>query len=134
MKNPLMKCPYCGAGAVLVQDKVVYGHSYGTKLWLCRNYPACDSYVGCHGRTHIPLGRMANKELRAAKVNAHAAFDQLWRNGITNRRNAYALLSQELGIAPRDCHIGMFDVEMCRRVGPACERIKQVLKGEGSHE
>ncbi|WP_088258626.1 zinc-finger-containing protein [Fimbriiglobus ruber] len=31
----------------------------------CERYPTCDAYVGCHPGTETPLGRLANKELRA---------------------------------------------------------------------
>ena len=48
-------CPYCGAVSILTDSKVVYGKSYGM-IYLCRNYPKCDAYVGVHKRTNEPLG------------------------------------------------------------------------------
>lgn len=62
----------------------------------------------------MPLGRLANKELRAAKQKVHAALDPLWRSGSMKRSDAYALLAEKLGIAPQNCHVGMFDVPTCR--------------------
>ncbi len=68
---------------------------------------------------------MANEELRRAKISAHAAFDPLWRGQLPKgaaRRKAYRWLADQLGIDPKDCHIGMFDVEMCRKVTEACKQ------------
>ena len=62
------------------------------------------------------MGRLANAELRAAKSAAHAEFDPLWKEGWMTRKEAYHKLSCELGIPMSDCHIGMFDVEQCRKV------------------
>lgn len=115
-------CPYCDRPALLVTGKVIYRHRMD--LWLKRFYacPPCDAYVGCHLDTLQPLGRLANAELRAAKMRAHAAFDGLWRDGEMKRSAAYDWLAQRLGIKRRDCHIGAFDVETCRRVVEVCQR------------
>jgi ssDNA-binding Zn-finger/Zn-ribbon topoisomerase 1 len=121
------KCPYCGRTSRLSDSAEVYqGRSFG-KLWLCRNYPDCDAYVGVHRGTERPLGRLANKELRRAKKAAHDCFDQLWRykveRGSTHRdaRNAgYRWLSEKLGLPPAECHIGMMDVRECERIVKLC--------------
>ena len=65
-------CDYCGHKAELVDDTVIYGHSYGHKAYLCRY---CGAYVGCHGRSDKPMGRLADAGLRRKKMEAHAAFD-----------------------------------------------------------
>ena len=69
-------CPYCGSRARLVDSTAIYGRSYGM-TWVCERYPSCGAYVGCHPGTTTPLGRLADKKLRAAKKAAHAAFDPL---------------------------------------------------------
>ena len=113
-------CPYCGAKAVLVHSSFVYrGSDYGN-IWVCAHYPECDAYVGCHKGTDVPLGRLANAELREAKKRAHAAFDPLWRTGTLDRREAYFWLSWKLDIPADECHIGMFDVSQCAEV---CEAV-----------
>lgn len=115
-------CPYCGAKARFADSAEVYGgRSYGM-AYICSNYPSCDAYVGVHKGTVTPLGRMANAELREAKKQAHAAFDPLWKNGRFPRKLAYLWLSEQLGMAREDCHIGMFDVATCRRVVDICKR------------
>ena len=47
------------------------------------------------------------------------------------RVSAYKWLAEALGIDPADCHIGMFDVDLCQRVIKACnERAMQMLRME----
>jgi hypothetical protein len=54
-------CPYCGARARLDDGRALRRSS---QVWLCGNFPACDSYVGCHpGGLNQPLGSLANREL-----------------------------------------------------------------------
>src|SRR5690349_3681181 len=112
-----MICPYCNRQAWLVAGSFIYPHRsdlHEKQFYLCR---PCDAYVGCHFGTTQPLGRLANAELRQAKIEAHAAFDRLWRGSSSRTRShAYKWLAGKLGIAWKDCHIGMFDVEQCRRV------------------
>ncbi len=115
-------CPYCGAEAALHRSSAKFyrGRDYGP-VWAC---VPCQAWVGCHPGTSTPLGRLANKELRQAKMRAHAAFDPLWKriNGERkmSRGNAYRWLSDRLGIPFDDCHIGMFDIDTCGRVVEVC--------------
>lgn len=113
-------CDYCGKVIPLTTGKKVYRHRpdlYEKKFYKC--WP-CDALVGCHPGTEVPLGRLANKELRVAKMAAHAAFDPLWKSGWKKRGSCYAWLAESLGINIKDCHIGMFDVDMCNRVVEVC--------------
>lgn len=110
-------CPYCGEFSAKVDGTRVYPHrpdlAHKT-FFVC---DPCDARVGCHPGTSMPLGRLADAELRRAKSHAHAMFDQLWRDGVFHSRgSAYKWLASELGIDGGDCHIGMFDVETCKRV------------------
>jgi hypothetical protein len=134
--NPLT-CPYCGGNAPLDDTKKIYsGRDFGL-AYICENYPACDAYVGIHKETLRPLGRLANKELRHWKIKAHNYFDELWKRKLIKRkkqkgqkykklygRNAgYKWLSEQLGIEKNYCHIGMFDVDMCKKVVAVCEQF-----------
>jgi hypothetical protein len=117
-----MDCPYCGEKARLIDSAEVYGgRSYGL-MYVCK---PCDARVGVHKGTKKPLGRLANAELRAAKIAAHAAFDPLWKSGRMSRNAAYRWLSEAMELSAKDCHIGMFDVADCRRVVDLC-RMKKV--------
>ena len=113
-------CEYCRKSAVLVNGEKIYPHRtdlYKLNFWLCED---CGAYVGCHKGTITPLGRLANAELRKAKSAAHNSFDPKWRNRSMSRDQAYDWLSRKLGIDKKDCHIGMFDVDMCNKVIEVC--------------
>lgn len=115
-----VSCPYCSNEAELVGGDVIYPHRQDLRhrqFYLCRS---CDAYVGTHAGTTKPLGRLANAELRQAKMAAHAAFDPTWRNNGMKRKEAYGWLAKQLGIDRQDCHIGEFDVGMCQRVVEIC--------------
>lgn len=122
----MVTCPYCGKAAVLTNSAEVYGHSYGM-IWICR---PCKAWVGTHkDGKNTPLGRLANAELRVWKKKAHAWFDNLWKAKIRRdhcgktvaRKAGYAWLAKQLGLDVDDCHIGMFDIDMCKRAIEACK-------------
>lgn len=111
-------CPYCRNQAFLVTGAVIYPYRtdlHSLKFWNC---PPCKAYVGCHKNSeeNIPLGRLANAELRILKQKAHAAFDPKWKTGRMKRSDAYGILADRLGIKKKDCHIGWFDEDTCKRV------------------
>jgi hypothetical protein len=94
--------------------EVYRGQSFGP-IYLCR---PCQAWVGCHKGTTNSLGRLANRELRAAKQQTHAMFDPLWVRGSKRnaaRRNAYRWLAKQLQISEELCHIGLFDLSDCTR-------------------
>lgn len=53
-----MKCPYCNSDTVLRSAYYVYhtkdSNNWGN-MWVCSNFPKCDSFVRCHKGTDIPL-------------------------------------------------------------------------------
>lgn len=125
-KGRPVTCWYCLCAAVYVDSAEVYnGQSHGM-IYLCR---PCQAWVGVHPNTDKPLGRLANRELRGAKRAAHAAFDPLWEMRMerskcskqTARRLGYKWLASKLEIDVEVCHIGMFDLEMCKRVKELCD-------------
>ena len=74
----MTKCPYCGSDVMLKDATFIYHRSQAKrwgKVWVCKNYPKCDAYVGCHEGTTLPLGRPANARLRTLKAEAHKQFD-----------------------------------------------------------
>lgn len=117
-----MKCPYCNSDTKFMDSKKIYGKSYGM-VWACINYPKCDAFVGVHKGTNKPLGRLANAELREYKKKAHAAFDPLWKDGGMKRIEAYGWLSKQLELPMDETHIGMFDIDMCKKVITVCSPI-----------
>lgn len=118
-------CPYCGDMTQYVDSIAVYNRSYGM-IYLC--FP-CKAWVGVHNGTNQALGRLANYELRQAKIQAHAYFDGMWkkkmeRNKMSKnvaRNLAYEWLARMMGLTRDDCHIGMFDVAECNKVVELCK-------------
>lgn len=104
-------CQYCSKPAIFTDSKVVYGRSYGM-IYLCE---PCGAYVGVHKGTKTPLGILANEELRLYKKKTHAYFDPLWRSGQMTRKRAYKWLAKQMAKPIKECHIGMFGVEECKK-------------------
>ncbi len=138
-------CPYCGKTAAFLpsSDALYHGRDYGP-VYAC---PPCGAWVGCHPGTRIPLGRLADADLRRAKIDAHAAFDAIWRAYHATRQaedpayprgraraTAYRQLSAALGIDPRVCHIGHFDLQTCQRVVELCASGSFRLEGPDADE
>lgn len=122
-------CPYCSQAAQLVDGDVIYPHRKDLHILKFYSCKACNAYVGTHkqySKKHgwVPLGRLANKELREAKKEAHFAFDPLWKDGKISRKEAYRMLSEALNISYKDCHIGMFDIETCQKVKKIVKELK----------
>lgn len=134
-------CPYCHSKALFAQAGhpiYPYRRDYGP-VWAC---PQCDSaHVGCHPKTNIPLGRLADESLRVLKKEAHFVFDPLWRGKIAiegcrpykARKLGYTWLAAQLGIHVDDCHIGWFDEEQCLRVIEVCTPYSKIPNVVGNN-
>jgi hypothetical protein len=125
--NQGLICPYCGGETEYVDSSEVGPKSYGM-IYLCR---PCDARVGVHKGTNKALGRLADERLRYWKKQAHYFFDKIARTSYINevweekldvndRNKAYIWLSKQMGIERHQCHIGMFDVDECRKVIEIC--------------
>lgn len=113
-QNPV--CPYCNKLSELVKGDVIYPHRrdlFWKYFYICH---PCDAYVGCHPHSTKSLGRLANKELRKLKSEAHSLFDPVWKSGLMTRKSAYKELANRMQIDVNLCHIGMFNEEQCRQV------------------
>lgn len=114
-------CTYCNQPARLVTGDKVYPHLptlFVRRYWMCA---PCKAWVGVHKNSpDAPMGTIANRELRMARMNAHQAFDRLWKKHGMPRTMAYAILSGMMGIRKKDCHIGFFNIEQCERVVAIC--------------
>ena len=116
-----MICPYCKGEMIGKASK--YGWFFG-----CENWPECDSTVGCHPGTRKPLGTPANRELKDLRMAVHAKIDPLWKSKQMTRKRVYKDLANGLRIKIKDCHIGMFDVETCKKA--LTINFNQNVKGE----
>lgn len=118
----IINCDYCSNPAAKVTGKEIYPHRpdlFNLIFWSC---VPCDAWVGCHKNSNgVPLGRLANAELRKWKSKAHQAFDPLWKFNGKNRNECYQWLAKKMNIPVNKCHIGMFTVDQCKMVVDICK-------------
>lgn len=125
VKNPLPVptiCPNCGGPVELQSNSIVYRREFGPWpfVYRCQNN-ACDSYVGLHPKTDIPLGTLADKTTRAARKQAKGMLMPMWEEQGMDKDAVYRWLAGKLGIADANhCHIGWFSIEQCNRVIQIC--------------
>lgn len=121
MKRVNIKCPYCGSRALLRPASVVYGTKaadLAAPYYVCVRFPACDAYVATHRDTRLPMGTLANAELRRKRIQAYAALDRLWEGG--RKKQAYLWLQAKLGLPEQEAHIGRFSTFRCEQVIQLC--------------
>ena len=108
-------CPFCRSRVSLIDSAKIYGCHYGF-IYLCDSYPKCDARVKCHPKTIIPMGTLADKELRRWRSLAHRKFDPLWQSGVfPSRQAAYKWLSKAMELPLSRTHVAMFDIPQCQR-------------------
>ncbi len=119
-----IRCPYCGAVANIRPTAEIYQDPRRTdELYVCRNYPCCKSYVGIYPGTKIPMGPLANGDLRNLRIRAHRKFDRLWQSGLMKRQEAYRWMADFFCIPQRDAHIGMFSEYRCNELIKKCDSL-----------
>lgn len=107
------KCQYCKKRVGLVPASRIYpDHHYleGKWFYFCKE---CDAWVGTHPNK-IPLGSLANKELRMWRRKTHYFLDRLWREGQYTRKEAYKVLQSLTGLSEKKAHIAKFNIEQCQ--------------------
>jgi hypothetical protein len=130
VSNPLPVptiCPNCGGAVERVSNSLIYRKEYGAWPFAYRCViPACDSYVGLHPKTDIPLGTLANKSVRTARKQAKAMLSPMWEVDGMDKNSVYAWLAEKMGITDvNHCHIGWFDEKQCAQVVQICINFKK---------
>ena len=119
-----MRCPYCGGKVVYrTADGIYYDNSRNVMLYVCSHYPKCDAYVRVHEGTNIPVGSLANHELRALRSKAHKYFDLIYETGIMSRHQAYKWLADFIGTPMSEAHIGYMGEYYCKQVIDRCDEL-----------
>ena len=127
LNKDIMYCPYCGSRTELRSaDGIYHDNREGTMLYVCKNYPRCDTYVRVRPGTTEPIGTLANGRLRALRTEAHRSFNQLYERGIMTKREAYEWLSQMMGLPMAKTHIGLMGEYYCELV---IQESKKLLAG-----
>ncbi len=112
-----MRCPYCGSPVLLRSaDGIYQDNSRNTKLYVCSKYPQCDAYVRVHPGTNIPVGSLANSNLRSLRRKAHQYFDRLYMSGLMSKQDAYTWLAGILQAPLSQAHIGYLGEYYCQQV------------------
>lgn len=123
-------CSYCGQLTKLVQGSEIYkteNKPYSKKyFYYCKE---CDAYVGCHPGTKNSMGTVANRRLRKLRNSCHNSFDKIWKDKHLTRSQAYKWLAAELNISPEQCHIAMFDEQICLKAIQKCNQYLSDIIG-----
>ena len=112
-----MRCPYCGSPVIYRSaDGIYHDNRNDTMLYVCSHYPECDSYVRVHAGTKIPVGSLANHELRSLRRTADHYFDQLYECGYMSKQEAYQWLADLIMAPLSEAHIGHLGEYYCKQV------------------
>lgn len=132
VNNTQIRCPYCGSPAILRSADGIYrDNNKNTMLYVCKNYPECDAYVRVHTGTTIPVGSLANHELRTLRRTAHQYFDQLYLSGMMSKQDAYQWLADLLSAPLSKAHIGYLGEYYCKVV---IEESRKMLQKRGNRK
>lgn len=119
-----IRCPYCGANTVIRPASEIYQDPRRTdELYVCSNYPRCNSYVSMYPGTKKPMGPLANGDLRNLRIRAHRKFDQIWQTRIMSRDQAYRWMADYFCLPLREAHIGNFNEYRCKELINKCESV-----------
>ena len=127
-ETPRLACPEPGCRGVLrLQRSLLYGLFYGCEM------PDCTGRHSAHQATGEPMGTPATKEVRAARIRAHEAFDTLWKKRSPwqkaappmKRTAAYAWMQRALNLSKDAAHIGLFTVDQCEALIVAVKAASQ---------
>lgn len=111
-----LKC-HCGRPSVLRSaEGICKTHRPGAMVYVCSDYPACNSFVMAHPNTLAPMGSLAGPELRRLRYEAHQEFDRLYKTGLMTRNEAYRWLSYIVQAPMSHAHIGHLGEYYCRMV------------------
>ena len=132
-QNLAPRCPYCGSHSILRSAEGIYkcGDTQ-TMLYVCKRYPACDSYVRVHKGTKIPVGMMANGKLRSLRRETHYYFDQLHTRGLMSKQEAYLWMAVVLAVPLDQAHIGLLGEYYCRTVIDESKKVLQTWERKQS--
>jgi hypothetical protein len=121
---PRPLCDYCGAHAVLTRagdQAYPYREDHGP-VWLCA---PCQAWIGVLARStrNIPLGRLADAQLRDAKSRLHDTLEPLVAgkvrrdrvNAFEARARAIRWVSTELGFDPLPPNIHALSLDQCQQ-------------------
>lgn len=90
-------CPTCGHPAKMSEGR------FGMKAECCGLW----SWGG---------KALVSRETHAARIQAHEAFDALWKSGRISRTEAYGKLAELMGMTRDECHMSLMTAAQAGRV------------------
>jgi hypothetical protein len=84
--------------------------------------------IHSNSKNALPMGRLANKELRAAKREFFLAMRPII--DMAGRRRAYEWLAKVMGMTTHQCDCHRFDLQQCLHATALCiEHLPPFFKG-----
>ena len=127
-----IRCPYCGAKAKLMTSREMFGEEAfdpERKLYVCQNYEkGCDSYVYTQKGTNIPLGQMADSALRAMRIKAHKAINDVVRSRKMSKNDVYKYIAAAMGYREGHFHLAQSSYYNCQETIRLMENLKSIKK------
>ena len=71
------------------------------------------------------MGTLANGDLRHKRIEAHKAFDWIWRSGLMTKWQAYKWMQGKFGLNESQAHIAKFSEYMCDQLIAACNQVHE---------
>lgn len=100
-------------------------------MWVCT---ACQAWIGIFSRSarNVPLGRLADAQLRELKGKLHAALEPMAQGKVRRdggtifsaRAKGYRWLAAQLGIDEQKCSIHTLDAAQCKAAVEIIERYE----------
>ena len=97
-----MKIIMCHVCNKKVYPELIYGEKFyphrkdlfNKSFWQCTY---CNSFVGCHPNTKLPLGSIVGPLVKKMRIQVHYILDNILQNNIISRSQLYKELSNKLG-------------------------------------
>lgn len=84
--------------------------------------------IAAHRKSKLPMGTLANGDLRNKRIQAHKAFDWLWKSGLMTKRQAYKWMQAKLALSEDQAHIAKYSEYMCDVLIALCEQTYTNIK------
>lgn len=121
------QCHYCFSEVTIKTHMEVYGKNFGNWPYMYQ-CTCCDASVGIHKGTNVPLGYLADKNLRSKRIEVKASFFKLKEDYNLSTKEAYSLLAGQMKYSKKNCHFGMFlnkDLSMAKQ---AIDKLNRKLR------
>ncbi|WP_075588182.1 zinc-finger-containing protein [Rhodoferax antarcticus] len=92
-----LKCPYCFSDIEYFPAERVYKRAGYGFLFVCKGYPACDSYVSASDDAK-PMGTLANRYLREQRKRVVHLISEISDRNKTPRQEVMRLIGKVRGV------------------------------------